>query len=230
MRAFRSATPFMKDLVFLYVLLPMYLGIFGFGGLIYAIGTRTRKRSIRVLKAAIVKKLEGGIALNARDVNTMARGTGLYRKSVTEAIAQLLLEVTDPKQHAAIQQLSIDLEKTEPFEDLPPEVKPSLLRLQELTEKTGSVSDLHILSPIQRALGSYMEQKADQEKAKKWSKWVNFMTVVGFVVGLWGFWFAWNSPSSKEMETIFRTVLAAQGAKGSTAVDAPALPASSGGH
>lgn len=111
-----------------------------------------KRRGRAELKASILVKLMASIALSAKDVNTMARGAGLARASVSKCLSQLLLETNDQQAFASLQKLAADLEKTEPFEDLPPEVKPSLVRLQELIEESSQKSDVHLLSPIQRAL------------------------------------------------------------------------------
>lgn len=168
-----------------------------------------KRRGRTELKASILAKLNASIALSAKDVNAMARGAGLARASVTKCLSQLLLETNEQKVFSSLQKLAADLEKTEPFEDLPPEVKPSLIRLQELIESSSQRSDVHLLSPIQRTLGSYVEQKAEFESSKRVGKWMNLISIIGFVVGLWGFYFAWKSPDAKEMEAIVRKAIAA---------------------
>lgn len=186
-----------------------------------------KRRGRAELKASILAKLKASIALSAKDVNTMARGAGLARASVSKCLSQLLLETNDQQAFASLQKLAADLEKTEPFEDLPPEVKPSLVRLQELIEASSQKSDVHLLSPIQRALGSYVEQKAELESSKRVGKWMNLISIIGFIVGLWGFYFAWKSPDAKEMEAVFRKVIAAPSSPSALGVPAPVEPAAS---
>jgi hypothetical protein len=186
-----------------------------------------KRRGRAELKASILVKLMASIALSAKDVNTMARGAGLARASVSKCLSQLLLETNDQQAFASLQKLAADLEKTEPFEDLPPEVKPSLVRLQDLIEESSQKSDVHLLSPIQRALGSYVEQKAELESSKRVGKWMNLISIIGFIVGLWGFYFAWKSPDAKEMEAVFRKVIAAPSSQSTLGVPAPVEPAAS---
>lgn len=202
------------------------------GGIILFVAVMTKvaidkRRGRAELKNSILTKLKASIALSAKDVNTMARGAGLARASVSKCLSQLLLETSDQNAFASLQKLAADIEKTEPFEDLPPEVKPSLVRLQELLEASSQKSDAHLLSPIQRTLGTYVEQKAEFESAKRIGKWINLISIIGFIVGLWGFYFAWKSPDAKEMESVFRKVLSApneQSALGASApIDSPAL-------
>lgn len=186
-----------------------------------------KRRGRTELKASILAKLKATIALSAKDVNTMARGAGIARASVSKVLSQLLLEANEQQAFASLQKLAADLEKTEPFEDLPPEVKPSLVRLQELIDVSSQKSDIHLLSPIQRALGSYVEQKAELESSKRVGKWMNLISIIGFIVGLWGFYFAWKSPDAKEMEAVFRKVIAAPSLPSALGVPAPGEPAAS---
>jgi hypothetical protein len=184
-------------------------------------------RGRKELKASILAKLKASISLSAKDVNTMAKGAGLARASVSKCLSQLLLETNDQQAFASLQKLATDLEKTEPFEDLPLEVKPSLARLQELIEVSSQKSDVHLLSPIQRSLGSYVEQKAEFESSKRVGKWINLISIIGFIVGLWGFYFAWKSPDVKEMEAVFRKVIAAPSAPLALGIPSPVEPTAS---
>ena len=186
-----------------------------------------KRRGRAELKASILAKLMASITLSAKDVNTMARGVGLARASVSKCLSQLLLETNDQLAFESLKKLAADLEKTEPFEDLPPEVKPSLVRLQELIEASSQKSDVHLLSPIQRALGSYVEQKAELESSKRVGKWMNLISIIGFIVGLWGFYFAWKSPDAKEIEAVFRKVIAVPSSQSTLGVQAPVEPAAS---
>ena len=189
--------------------------------------TIDKRRGRTELKASILAKLKASIAISAKDVNTMARGAGIARTSVSQVLSQLLREANEQQAFASLQKLAADLEKTEPFEDLPPEVKPSLVRLQELIDVSSQKSDIHLLSPIQRALGSYVEQKAELESSKRVGKWMNLISIIGFIVGLWGFYFAWKSPDAKEMEAVFRKVIAAPSLPSALGVPAPGEPAAS---
>lgn len=168
-----------------------------------------KKRGRAELKNSIAMKLKASIALSGEDVIIMARGAGLARASVSKCLSQLLLETHDQEIFRSLQKLATDIEKTEPFEDLPSEVKPSLIRLHELIESSTQKSDAHLLAPIQRTLGTYVDQKAEFESAKRIGKWINLISIIGFIVGLWGFYFAWKSPDSSEMEAVFRKVLSA---------------------
>lgn len=172
-----------------------------------------RRRGRRELKSSILKKIEQGILLSGEDVNSMARGAGLARASVSVCLNQLLLETHDGDVFKSLKRLTVENERTEPFEDLPLEVKPSLTRIQELITASEQKSDAQILAPIQQTLGTYVEQKADLASAKRVGRWVNLVSVIGFIVGLWGFYLAWKSPDATEMERIVRSAISAPAQK-----------------
>jgi hypothetical protein len=206
----------------------VYFGAVGTFSVLMAKAAIQKRRARSELKASILAKLKASIPLSAKDINTMARGIGLARASISNCISKLLMETNEPQAYVSLQKLAAELEKTEPFEDLPLEVKPSLIRLQELVEESSLKSDIHLLSPIQRALGSYVEQKAEVESSKRVAKWINIISIVGFIVGLWGFYFAWKSPDAKEIEAVVKKAIATSSslsAAGPAAISAPTLPA-----
>jgi hypothetical protein len=166
------------------IFIAVYIGGVALFVVLMAKVTIDKRRGRTKLEASILAKLKASIAISAKDVNTMARSAGIARTSVSQVLSQLLLEANEQQAFASLQKLAADVEKTEPFEDLPPEVKPSLARLQELIDVSSQKSDVHLLSPIQRALGSYVEQKAELESSRRVQKWMNLISVIGFIVGL----------------------------------------------
>ena len=189
----------------------LFLGIYA-GGITTFIAVMTKvaldkRRARQQLKSSILAKLGNGIQLAPNDLTTMAKGLSLARVSVTKCLSQLIVETDDQALFEKLRTLAAALEKTEPFEDLPQEVKPSLVRLQELIESSAQKSDVHLLSPLQRSLGAFVELKAEVESSKKVAKWMNLISIIGFIVGLWGFYFAWKSPDVKDMETVVKNVM-----------------------
>lgn len=213
--------------VFNVIFIVVYVGGVALFAVLMAKVAIDKRRGRTELKASILAKLKASIALSANDISTMARGAGLARASVSKCLSELLLETNDQQVFASLQRLATDLEKTEPFDDLPPEVKPALVRLQEMLEVSSQKSDVHLLSPIQRALGTYVEQKAELESSKRFGKWMNLISIIGFIVGLWGFYFAWKSPDANEMEAVFRKVITAPNSQSIRNAPAPVEPVSS---
>ena len=154
------------------------------------------------LRAVILKKLQAGIDLSAQETRTMAKGSAIPRLSVNKLVYRLLHDTNDPAMYAKIRSLSLQLEKEEPFDELPEEVKPSLLRLVELCDASPQRSDHALLSPIQKSLSSFVELKVQVEKSKRFAKWVNVAGMASLIIGVWGVYLSWKSPGIKEIEAV----------------------------
>lgn len=100
-----------------------------------------------------------------------------------------------------------EIEKEEPFDELPDEVKPSLSRLSKLIEKSNDSADKHILLPVTTALTKYVELKVEQEKAKKQTNRAYVITIISFVVGAISFYFTLKSPSEADIKKAMEQVL-----------------------
>ena len=198
------------DKVLSIALLSAYAIIFIIGATAMSFIALRKRKARHSLRESISKKIAGGIQLSATDIITMAKGVGLLRPSVNRTVYQLLNDTNDPQLFQQLKTLSGQLEKEEPFDDLPEEVKPSLIRLSELCDESQQKSDQFLLAPIQKTLGSYVELKVDTEKTKKQTKWVNTIGVVSFIIGIWGFYLTWKSPDAKDIETAVARALSTQ--------------------
>lgn len=183
----------------------IFFGIFAIG----YVAIRVR-RARRTLKEMITKKIGANIQLTSDDLVHMGKGLDLNRLSVGRCLNQLLVEEADGQRFADIRRLISEMEKEEPFDDLPDEVKPSLQRLAELADASQVKSDQLILVPIQKTLASYVELKDEVAKGRKVGRFMNAIAVLGFIIGAWGLYLTSKSPDAKDMEIIVRrAVLAA---------------------
>ncbi|WP_158530070.1 hypothetical protein [Delftia acidovorans] len=201
--------------------------IFLIGGVGISFVTLEKRKARRSLRESISKKMTGGIQLSAADIITMAKGVGLQRPSVNRIVYKLLHDTYDPQLFQQLKALSGQLEKEEPFDDLPEEVKPSLIRLTELCDGSQQKSDQFLLTPIQKTLGSYVELKAEAEKTKKQTKWVNTIGIVSFIIGTWGFYLTWKSPDAKDIEAAVARALNTQANGSNSSLQLDALQAAS---
>jgi hypothetical protein len=167
-----------------------------------------KRKARKSLRDSVLKKITNSIQFDAGDVITMAKGVGLQRPSVNLSVYRLLHDADDDKTFQQLKILSLQLEKEEPFDDLPDEVKPALIRLTELCNESQQKSDHFLLASVQRALGSYVELQAEMEKSRKWAKWVNVIGVASFIIGTWGFYLSWKSPDIKDIEVAVAKALA----------------------
>ncbi|MFC8752887.1 hypothetical protein ACN429_06625 [Pseudomonas oryzihabitans] len=187
-----------------------YLSILiGGGGMLLFMFFR-KKKALHLLRESILKKISQGIHLSAADVIIMAKGVGLQRPSVNRTIYQLLHDNSEPKIYQEVKELSVQLDKEEPFNEFPEEVKPSLIRLSEICDQSQQKSDHFLLAPIQKTLASYVELKGDFEKAKKQTRLINAIGVVSFIIGAWGFYLTLKSPDIKDIEKAVTHALNAQ--------------------
>ena len=186
--------------IFNYFFLIVYVGGISIFAVLMTKVYFDKRKARQELKLNLLEKFNASISLSINDVINMAKGADLARPSVGKCLNQLLSDTNDPNIFKEIQRLTAELEKEEPFDDLPEEVKPSLVRLVELCEASSVTSDKYLLSPVQKTLGTYVELKAEVEKNRTKAKWVNIAGIVSLIVGMWSFYLTWKSPDVKDIE------------------------------
>lgn len=184
-----------------------YLALLFVGAVSVFIVYLEKRKARSALRDSILKKIENNISLSLSDVTSIAKGVNLQRPSVSRTIYKLLHDTNEPTLFQKFKELSKELEKEEPFDDLPEEVKPSLVRLSELCTDSHQKSDQFLLTPIQKTLATYVELKIEVEKTKKWSKLFNTLGIVSFIVGLLGFYLTLKSPDIKDIEAAVNRVV-----------------------
>lgn len=162
--------------------------------------TIQRKKNMERMKAYIKSKLTSPEALSAKDITLIGRGFDLSSKNSRDAIYKLYAEIDDAPSFKALKKLVTDIEKEEPFDDLPDEVKPSLSRLVKIIESSPEASDKHVLLPITSTLNKYVELKLEQDKTKKQTSRAYIITIISLIVGAISFYFTLKSPSDEEIK------------------------------
>lgn len=168
-----------------------------------------RKRRIS-LKKNLQKKIESDIELTASDVMNIGKSYKLPPSQSRRILYSVYADIDDKDGFAKLKKLVSDLEKEEPFDDLPEEVKPSMLRLQELSEASPTLSDKSILTPISHSLNKYVELQAEEEKLKKKTNRAWFITLISFVVGLVSFYFTVTAPTANDIATQLKKIQSKQ--------------------
>lgn len=168
------------------------------------------------MRANVVKKLTSNVTLSAKDIMHIGRGFDLSPQSSRDVVFKLYADVDDPASFTTLKALVADIEKEEPFDELPDEVKPSLVRLSKVIEQSADSADKHILLPITTTLTKYVELKADQEKVKKQTNRAYVITIISFVVGAISFYFTLKSPSETDIKKAIEQVLAEKATNTST--------------
>jgi len=162
--------------------------------------TIQKRKNMERMKGNIKHKLSSSVSLSAKDITLIGRGFDLSPKSSRDVIYRLYAEVNEPKAFSELQNLVVEIEKEEPFDELPDEVKPSLSRLLKIIESSKDESDKHVLLPITSTLNKYTELKLEQEKTKKQTSRAYIITIISFVVGAISFYFTLKSPSDVDIK------------------------------
>ena len=160
------------------------------------------------MRANVMKKLTANVTLSAKDIIHIGRGFDLSSQSSRDVVFKLYADVDDAASFTTLKDLVTEIEKEEPFDELPDEVKPSLARLSKVIEQSTDSADKHILLPITTTLTKYVELKVDQEKAKKKTNRAYVITIISFVVGAISFYFTLKSPSEVDIKKAMEQVLA----------------------
>lgn len=196
-----------KDLFNLFMAALYISMIIGAGVFLSWMTIQKRKNKDR-MRANVVKKLTSNVTLSAKDIMHIGRGFDLSPQSSRDVVFKLHADVDDPTSFTTLKALLEDIEKEEPFDELPDEVKPSLARLSKIIEQSTDSADKHILLPITTVLTKYVELKADQEKAKKQTNRAYVITIISFVVGASSFYFTLKSPSETDIKRAMEQVWA----------------------
>lgn len=169
--------------------------------------TIQKRKNMESMKGNIKQKLSSSVSLSAKDITLIGRSFDLSPKSSRDVIYRLYAEVDEPTTFSVLKKLVVEIEKEEPFDELPDEVKPSLSRLLKIIESSQDDSDKHILLPITSTLNKYTELKSEQEKVKKQTNRAYIITIISFVVGAISFYFTLKSPSDVDIKRAMEQVL-----------------------
>lgn len=202
-----------KDLFNLFMAVLYIVMIVGAGIFLSWMTIQKRKNKDR-MRANVVKKLASNVTLSAKDVIHIGRGFDLSPQSSRDVVFKLHADVDDPVSFSTLKALIAEIEKEEPFDELPDEVKPSLSRLSNLIEQSTDSVDKHILLPVTTTLTKYVELKTEQEKAKKQTNRAYVITIISFVVGAISFYFTLKSPSETDIKKAMEQVLSEKTANG----------------
>lgn len=161
---------------------------------------KDREKRRDVLKGQIKKKIEGGIVLEANEISDIGRGLRMSPGSAVESLYELYAESGTTEEHTKYKKLIDDLNRTEPFETLPEESRPSLARLAELCAGSSQLSDRELLQPITKQLGEFQDMKRDHATIKRQNKISYVIALVSFFIGILGIILSFTGPSKSFIE------------------------------
>jgi len=176
-----------------------YVVMIGGFGVFMSWMTIQRRKNAEAMRKNVLAKFKSGITLSSKDVVNIGKSFDLTAFQSRKVIYKIFRDADDGESFSRLQSLIQEIEVEEPFDDLPDEVKPSLVRLTKISKDTKEESDKHILSPIIHTLNKYVEVKSEQEKLKKQTTRAYAVSIISFVIGAVSFYFTLTAPSASEI-------------------------------
>lgn len=146
-------------------------------------------------KEQIKNKIKSNINLEASEIANIGRGLDLSYGNAIEALYKLYAEAEDEENHKQYKKLIEDINRTEPFESLPEEARPSLARLAAICQTSNQESDKELLLPIKKLLDEYQEMKRDHIVIKRRNRISYVVALVSIFLGAVGLILAFTGPS-----------------------------------
>ncbi len=162
-----------------------------------------KMRRLNKLERSIKKMIEKGVPLEPKDIVILGKAFKLGPKTSREPIYSLLSGCDTIDKFEQIKKLITAIEKEEPFDDMPDEVKPSLSRISKLIEASGNESDQHLLLPLHKSLSHYVELKLESDKIKTRVRLSILIAVVSIIIGALSFNQSLKSPTIDDIKLIF---------------------------
>lgn len=120
-----------------------------------------QERSESDLRGRILDRFASDIEVTVKDFDRFCNALDLDQhqaKRVVDALySEELSEQVTPKVIGKIDALLRNLEAKQPYDDLPAEVRPSLIRIEKTLSASPDEEDKAVLTPVVNALRSYVE-------------------------------------------------------------------------
>lgn len=159
-----------------------------------------REKALNRLKEKIEGKLNSGVALTAQEIADIGRGLNLSTSRSMDALYELYADTDEKEKHETYRSLIEEINRTEPFEALPEEVRPSLARLSSICTESSQASDKELLHPITKVLSEYQDMKRDHATIRKQGRISYVVALVSFFIGVVGLVLAFSGPSKGFIE------------------------------
>ena len=177
-------------------------------GAIWSVQRRNEK--IKNLQEDLKQKIQNDFDLTSQDITLIGRAYDLSASSSRLALYRVYKDIAEKEDFNKLKTLVEQLQKDEPFDTMPDEVKPSLSRISSMASDSSVDSDKHILTPITNILTKYQDLLEEQKKTKKQTSIAYTLTVASFVFGAISLYFAFVSPSAKDIANELTVIEAAK--------------------
>lgn len=159
-------------------------------------------RSRRKFSSDVLEKHEKGIDIDVELIRHISKARGLKEGAATASLREILSNSRDKEHNQVFLKLCNEMDEIEPYSDLPPEVRVSLMRLKELNKNSGNLYSEEILQPIISNLSAYVNLKSDYLRSKKITVVVNIFGFMSFVFGIWGLVISLSSPNIDQIKSV----------------------------
>ncbi|WP_157420051.1 hypothetical protein [Oceanisphaera avium] len=160
---------------------------------------RHNSKKMVQLQADLKEKINASIELDPKDIVLLGRAHFLSPANSRTALYRVYQDVKEPEEFKKLKALVSEVEKEEPFDTMPDEVKSSLLRMAYLLTQSGEESDKHVLTPVTNILTKYNELLEEQTASKVKTNRAYLATLVSLVIGVVSIVYAYNAPSASDI-------------------------------
>ena len=162
---------------------------------------RTEKeRSQAELRERVLDWLSNGVAVRPKDLGRFASAFGLTEGQAKHAVDVLysreLSEEFTTETIKSLDALLADLEMARPYDTLPEDVRPSLIRIQKSLAASKELDDKEFLAPVVNALHRYVDLVEANKRAKIHRNVAYLIGGASLIVGLASLL---NTPSTDEL-------------------------------
>lgn len=147
-------------------------------------------------------KLEAGLELSSEDILDIARGAGVTSSTAIDTVYELYSSETDANRCAKLREIIDALHISEPFDNYPVEVKPSMVILSKVCAESQDENARNALGPIKKTIENYQQLQKGYERARSLTRYSLIVAVISFLLGVVGLFFAWRTVSAKDVERI----------------------------
>ena len=147
---------------------------------------RRARKAKDEFRTSVLGRLDAGIEVTAADLDRFCNAHGLDKASAKLVLDRIYAErpaETEPGTLDRLRPLLEEVEKNQPYDHLPVEVRPSLVRLDSLVGDSADGRDRAVLGPILAALNEYVDLAKERRRLNLHRNVALAMGVVSLVVG-----------------------------------------------
>lgn len=201
----QSSAPYIFSI---YIMLMVYL---------FLIISVKDKRKNSIAKASFEKSVDSILNSDCESISykkllRIGKGLGLKDFKVHLLILEIYSNKFSDKGAEKLESVLDDIDKIDPYNSLPEDLKLALIQVERQMEMTDSDSHQLVIQPIKSHLVKYSELIEERDSLKKKTKINSLITIVSAIVGVFGLalTLTLSSPSISDIEQVFENSLEKQ--------------------